>query len=357
MHLFNHLAPLFLHNRLTEISFFVTSICNFRCKHCYMLDKLNKRHAEMTIEEIEKTGQFIPRLQRVHIGGGEPLMRSDIAQIVRTIALKWNAEVICLPTNGSLTQRAIEVAESFSTIKGKRLRFHFSLNSEKERYDQFTGFENSFDTWLETIKAVKKISEKSNSVELVVLMTYNDFNQDKFEEMMHFVLNDVGIDDLSIGLVRKHKNYQPNIDILKYEEIVEKYFRNQSIQNPFLRAYREEIRKNLSLYFQKQSFITRCFSGKVRIVISPEGNVYPCECLGYPEGEFPEEWLLGNLRDYDYNLQFLLKNDKSSSVRKRIKTSKCHCHQGIDLSLSLLCNNAFKFRVFAKGLGLLWAEN
>ena len=40
--------------------------------------------------------------------------------------------------------------------------------------------------------------------------------------------------------------------------------------------------------------------------------------------------------------------DLSITIRKEIDKRRCHCHQGIDMSLSLLCSNIFKTEVLLK---------
>lgn len=339
------------------MTYFVTNRCNYTCKHCFLLDKLNIKCEELSLDEVKRIGIHIKTMQRVHIGGGEPLLRKDIAELVTTISNEWDAEVMCLPTNGSSKKQALAVAQKFNETSDNTLRFHFSLNVLNKEMDTFTNHKGSWDKWIDTIFAVKEISRNNPNLMLLVLTTFNDFNQNKFQELMDFVMSEVQPDDFSFSLVRKHKQYNPELEFEKFNNYLHKYYKEESCQSPFLRAYREKIREVISDYYQNPRFITPCYSGKTRVVMSPEGNVYPCENIGYPEGANQEEWFMGNIRDYDYNIHKLLKGEKARLVQKKIRDTKCHCHHGVDLSLNLLCSMRFKIAVFFRGLKYFFKRN
>jgi hypothetical protein len=83
--------------------------------------------------------------------------------------------------------------------------------------------------------------------------------------------------------------------------------------------------------------------------MSPSGEIYPCEKLGYPENK-REAWHMGSIRDFDYNIVKLLESKKAQEIQNEILSSKCHCDHGIDSSLSLLSNTKFKVDVVTKAI-------
>jgi radical SAM protein with 4Fe4S-binding SPASM domain len=349
MRFLRHIMPLIFQHRITELTYFVTSACNFRCRHCFLIDKLNRNHEELTPDELRKMGRSIPAMQRVHLGGGEPFTRSDIGEIVATIATHWHAGVICLPTNGWFTDRIIETVRRYGVDKiQSNLRLHFSLNTMPQNMDSFTGKPGAFEHWHRSITEAKIAAETINNITVLVLSTYNDFNQAEFPDLMRFVLEETGVDDFSFCLVRSHSSYHPKLDLTAFDKLIHDYYGTSRHQRPLLRAYREAVREIVSDYYKSPREIVPCCAGRLRVAMSPEGNVYPCETLGYPSGERPDDWFMGNIRDFDYDIRQLLKSKLSHDVRTRIKNAICHCEQGIDLSLSLLCNNRFRFRVLAR---------
>lgn len=356
MKLLRHAIPLIFHNHLAEMTYFVTSKCNYRCQHCFMLNKLNKRENELSVNEIKKMSRHIRPLQRVHIGGGEPFLRKDISEIIQTISQNWESEVICLPTNGSIQDNLLNTVKDFAQKCTRQLRLHFSLNTLDEDFKKFTCSNDSFQDWKQTFKMAKSLTENVPNITLLALLTYNDFNQAYFDSLLDFVTTKLCPDDVSLGLVRSHKRYNPTLDIEGYTRIVEHFFSNSSKQNALLKAYRSSIRNYMAEYYSTGKSAIKCYSGKMRVVMSPEGNIYPCETSGYPENENPTEWLMGNIRDFDYNIQALLKSCDATAIRKSIEDRRCHCSQGIDMSLSLLCNNFFKAEVLLKSIKTLFVN-
>ncbi len=355
--IFRNIIPLIFKNRLTEMTFFVTDKCNFKCKHCFMLDQLNVKKTQfLSPEEVGKMGRFIHSMQRIHIGGGEPLIRNDIPEIILTIANHWNTQTICLPTNGSYLKNAVKTVTLFGQNSSKYLRFHFSLNVMRKEMDDFSGYKNAFRRWDKTVKKVKTIAQKYRNISLTILTTFNDFNQKQIDDLLNYVKNEIKPDDISFSLVRPHKNYKPNLDLKKFNAINQQIHSEFAAHNVFIKAYREAIRKKIARYYKVPKYYLPCQSGKLRVVMSPDGDVFPCENLGYPEGLDQAHWKMGNIRDYDYNIHDLLKSNTAKIIRKRIRQSRCHCHHGVDMSLNYQSTWKFKAEVFFLGMKYLFVN-
>ena len=355
INIYRNMLPLFLKHRLLEMTVFVTDKCNFTCKHCFMVDQLNKKkNPFLSVHEYQSMGKHIRSLQRVHIGGGEPLLRNDIAAIVLTISNLWNTQVICLPTNGSIRKNAEATAEAFGREGSHHLRFHFSLSVLGENMDEFTGQLHAFQAWEKTVQSVKRITRALKNVTLVVLSTFNDFNQQQINRFVQYVQEEVVPDDFSFALVRSHDRYTPVLDLETFAAVNHQIHCEPGTHNPFLRAYREHIRTKMTEYYAKPAFKVPCTSGQLRVVMSPDGDVYPCEKLGYPEGPESEKWKMGNIRDFEYNIHRLLKSSQAKAIREQIRTNRCHCQQSIDMSINYLCTWRFKSEVLLLGLKYLF---
>ena len=93
----------FYDNRFVErVMWSVTGCCNYRCRHCFMdapdgvLGQLPTKRALEIVDEIAECG-----ILRVHITGGEPLIRPDFWQIIDRFRFhKIYVQVIF--TNGAL---------------------------------------------------------------------------------------------------------------------------------------------------------------------------------------------------------------------------------------------------------------
>lgn len=113
----------------------ITSRCDLRCLYCRNGRKTPT--TEPTLEEIERIGRAAARLgiKKIRLTGGEPLMRSDVAEIVSSLAGLGAFEEITLTTNGEkLSERARDLYEA--GVK----RVNISLDSLRpETYSKITG--------------------------------------------------------------------------------------------------------------------------------------------------------------------------------------------------------------------------
>jgi len=89
----------YIANRPIVVSYEVTLSCNCNCRHCD-LGGLIKDEKQIKPEEY---GDLTQRLKPLvaQISGGEPLLREDIAAIVKAIK-QAGVEYVILVTNGAL---------------------------------------------------------------------------------------------------------------------------------------------------------------------------------------------------------------------------------------------------------------
>jgi MoaA/NifB/PqqE/SkfB family radical SAM enzyme len=351
-----HIPPLIFKHRLTELTYFTTDACNMRCKHCFVLDALNRRSPHLSVDEIRRMADFIPAMQRVHLGGGEPFTRPDIGELAVTVSNTWNAGVVCIPTNGWFTDRILGGMRYFGEHGKGHLRLHFSINSpDPDEMDRFTQLKGSFRRWRRSIDQALELTTKYPQVTVVALATYNEYNQYQFKELIDFLHQDVGVEDFSFQIVRTHGEYAPKLDIENFREVNSYYFRTWNRQNALLANFRESVRNRNADYFENPEYQSRCSSGKIRVVMSPGGDVYPCEKLGYPNLRSMDAWKMGNIRDFDYDVNALVRSPNARALYGKICENNCHCDHNIDQSLSLLSTRQFRNQVIKSAVGLLGA--
>ena len=344
-----HLAPILFKKRLTELTFFTTNKCNMHCKHCFVTEELNTQSDNfLSVDEIVKMGEYIPNMQRVHLGGGEPFSRSDISELAVALSNSWKTGVICIPTNGWFGDNIMKTIEDFGQHGYGNLRLHFSINSPiPEDMDSFTQVQGSFAKWRKNITQALNASRQYDNITIVALSSFNEYNQDVFIELIDFLIDEVEVDDFSFHLVRSHGDYHPILKIDKFNDAIDYFFNHKSKDNALLRAFRTKIREKTADYYQQPEYTTACAAATSRIVMSPTGDIYPCEKIGYPNLIEKDKWFMGSIRDYDYNIKQLLADKSAVDVRDKILTGRCHCDHGIDSSLSQLSTMKFKVDVIS----------
>lgn len=84
----------------------VTGRCNMNCRHCYM-DAPSARYGELSTEETFRIIDELERanLQRVHLTGGEPLLRTDIWDVIAAL-VERRIGIHQISTNGLLADDA-----------------------------------------------------------------------------------------------------------------------------------------------------------------------------------------------------------------------------------------------------------
>ena len=83
---------------------------------------------------------------------------------------------------------------------------------------------------------------------------------------------------------------------------------------------------------QKEERCFRCLAGKKMVVITPQGDLVPCEPLwlepeAYRDKEF-SGFVMAHLREYDYDVHAALKSSKSKVIKNFIAGKKCWCTYG-----------------------------
>ena len=99
-----------LGRRLHDLRISVTDRCNFRCTYCMPKEIFGRDYAFLpraqilTFEEIARLARiFAGRgVSKLRITGGEPLVRRDLPDLVRQLAVIEGVDDIALTTNGAL---------------------------------------------------------------------------------------------------------------------------------------------------------------------------------------------------------------------------------------------------------------
>ncbi len=116
----------------------VTDKCNFRCVYCMPAEGLQwlKREQILSFEEIERLTRILVSMgvEQVRLTGGEPTVRKDLPELIRTLSRIKGLSSLSLTTNGYLLKDlAGKLAEAGLT------RINVSLDSlVKEKFFQLT---------------------------------------------------------------------------------------------------------------------------------------------------------------------------------------------------------------------------
>jgi cyclic pyranopterin phosphate synthase len=155
-----------------ELRISVTDRCNLRCTYCMPEEPVWFRREEiLTYEEIVRLVTIFARrgVAKLRITGGEPLLRRDLAQLIRMLVLTPGVEEISLTTNGVLLE---EQAPDLAAAGLQRI--NVSLDTLKpERFRDMTR-RDGLDRVLRGLEIAHEVGLRPVKVNTVLMKGVND---------------------------------------------------------------------------------------------------------------------------------------------------------------------------------------
>ena len=164
----------------------ITDVCNFKCGYClpngYQIDKSDNRKF-LNLDEVGRLAKALSELgvNKIRLTGGEPTVRKDFFDIVKTIKENSGIRKTVITTNGyHLDKIAHKIKES--GLDGINISID-SLNSET--FKRVTSHDR-LDEILRGIKILQKLDFKNIKINAVLLKGIND-NEDDFNLWSNYI--------------------------------------------------------------------------------------------------------------------------------------------------------------------------
>lgn len=259
-----------IHNYITDrpivVSYEVTFSCNCNCRHCD-LGGLVKDEKQITPEEY---GDLTRRLKPLvaQISGGEPLLRKDIAAIVKAIK-QAGPEYMILVTNGALLNESNYLQLREAGVH----QFSVSLDFPDERHDEFRRRPGLYKRLEQSLPRLAKLGFRD-----IILNTA--ITQANVGEILPLTkkATEWGVDisySAYTPLRTGNKDYCLNngedLEILHQaiNELVILKKQGTQLVNPEL-TLRDTVK------FFERGYIPNCKAGIRFLVVMPDGSLVPC---------------------------------------------------------------------------------
>ncbi|MCL6088097.1 MAG: putative heme d1 biosynthesis radical SAM protein NirJ2 [Actinobacteria bacterium] len=272
------------------ISWNTTNQCNMFCRHCYRdagvkaSKELTTGEGKLLLDEIAKAGFKI-----MIFSGGEPLMRSDIYELIehsRKLSLRP-----VLGSNGVLITKKIAQKLKDSGV----MRIGISLDSIKRRkHDMLRGYPGAWDKAVRGMKYCREVQ-----LPFQIHTTVMDWNQHEVLDIADFAVETGAVAHHIFFLVpagRAKNIEEESLRARQYEDLLVKLMEKQ-------REVKIEIKPVCAPQFiciakemgMDLRFGRGCLAGIAYCIISPEGKVQPCAYLDIEAGNvrktpFSEIW-------------------------------------------------------------------
>ena len=330
--------------------YFVTKTCNCTCAHCFYWESLNKpRPNELTLKELEKVTESLGKLLYLRLSGGEPFIRRDLFELVSLFDRKCRPSYVGIPTNGFFTDKIVQFAEKVATLD-TRIEIGVSIDDLGEHHDKIRGPKNLFNTAIETFHQLKKIKARIPNFSVGFITTVMKSNGGRLFELFDYLKN-LGPDAIACNIIRddtkvKEEKEIDQVACQKFSDLCDDYNQGQTRErsNLFTRLrqtktlYAHEIRQRT---VETNAFQIPCVAGNKIVVMYAEGEVHPCETLGYE---------IGNIRDYDYDMKKLLQSERARTIREKIVKEHCFCTHECFTTASIVFSKKQLGKVFVRSL-------
>lgn len=341
---FRHIGSALWKRSPVQLTFFLTRRCNARCPFCFYLSNNNssgKNLPELSLEEIENISASMGRLLWLAFSGGEIFLRDDLAEVVKVFYERNKPAIILLPTNGLLVDVITEKTEAILRhCKKSIIVVKLSLDGSEDLHDSIRGVKGAFQKTIETYKKLGELLDKYQNFELGINSVFCSANQGHMDELIEFVHGLDGIRTHSVSLIRGDVSDATlkKIAIERYHETVKMMESNLKERLSYTYRFRgarlkaaQDILQRRLIYetFLKGRRLIPCYAGRLTLVLTESGDLYPCESFTIK---------IGNVKERGYDIQRLLKTDEARKMIHSIKDNGCYCTHECYFMINILFN-------------------
>ncbi len=269
-----------------QVTIMSCSNCNANCEHCYISYTGN-----LSGEELLKMCKSLKGKYKIIINGTEPLLHNNYFE-----ALKLSDQSRIL-TNGLIIHRDASILEKIKKVGIKNIAMSYHFGTEISTVPQKI-----------VEDAIVKIKDQNLNPELMCTITTENF--DKLDDICKKTI------DLGVGTIRLFNcvntgKCESNCSNLCLNEEQTKQFFNQLIE--MRKKYSKDILKiKRNGLFGKDNDNPncnfKCIAGVDEVVITSDGNVYPCIFMTKPGYE------IGRYENGKILLDYQLDNNGNSCI-------------------------------------------
>ncbi len=297
----------------------VTNRCSAKCFMCNVW-KMQDNWApslphELTVEQYQRlfdaNRSYLSNIKRICLTGGEPTMRRDLVEIARIVSTAVPKAGMSLNTNGFSTRRVLDSVRAILEFR-KKLTVMISLDGIGEAHDRTRGVRNVFPKVVETIDGLLEMKRTEGAglkVEINHVMTERNGDQ---APLVFAFCQERGIYFNPIYVIHGELYDNDGVELNYTPELRAK----------LLGFIRELMQKDDNLQLREAADMLEgrerdydCWAGRTMFVLEDDGQLYP-------NGGCPKDFLLGNIKDFDFDLKKLLASPRARAVVKKAKSCR-----------------------------------
>lgn len=354
---FRHIDSVLRKDKIIQLTFFLTKRCNLRCPFCFYVNGRNINSSdELSLDEIERLSRSMGDLLWLAFSGGEIYLRDDLVEVSRVFYRNNRPAIMLFPTNGMLPGLIREKTEEIlRECKESVIVLKLSLDGLNERHDELRGRSGCFDNVITTYRLLEGLIDKYPNFELGINTVFCSKNQDDMGGIIDFVSSLKNVKTHTISMVRgdiSDASYR-EVDYEKYKGAIERLEKNLKnkpsnryrFRGARIKAAQDILQRRLihKTATEKKRPIP-CYAGRLNIVLTETGDVYPCEIIRES---------LGNIKEHGYDIGDLIRSDRTGRVINSIKNNQCYCTHECYFMTNILFNPLLYPALLKEYMGLI----
>jgi MoaA/NifB/PqqE/SkfB family radical SAM enzyme len=347
----------FLHSYFSAdpsyLIFFVTAVCNARCKHCFYWEEIASANAkkELKLDEIEKMAKSM-NLIYLSIGGGEPFLRKDLPQIVEKFYIHSGILYCNIVTNGFYTDFILKGVEYIREHCPRlKLKIQISFDDFQEEHDAYRKVPGIFQKACDTLKALSEIRAKDPLFNLDLATCMTASNKERVTDLFDYMRKEADFDYYQFLYPRGNAEHAEEKDVTADEWMKAlEHVHDRDIRknhNPVLSAINKIAKDGIYRFLKNDEHPWDCLAGRKFVSITERGILQPCEVLGQMQPDYDSN--LGTLADFDFDVRKAMATEKAKKVADYIIESKCRC----SFECASNCNVVFAKKEAARVIGAM----
>lgn len=319
-----------------KLNFSVTYWCQSRCLSCNIWQI--KPKGELSLDEVKEFARKNGYFKWIELTGGEPFLRGDFVEVVRTFKENCrNLYILTFPTNSLCDlnmqrKKVIEILE----MKIPRVVVTVSLDGNKELHDKIRGIPGNYEKAIANYKMLQELSKTYKNLSFLFGYTLSKFNAGEFRRVFEDVKKDIPsltVNDFHVNIAQTSENYykNENDDIRPPKDIalsdIEWVMANREFKLDPIWLVEDAYLRRLIRFMKTGTSPMKSRSMEASLFMDSFGNVYP---------SIMWDRNVGNIRESGYDLKPLWRGELANKVRDDIKNglepsfwTSCEAYQTI----------------------------
>ena len=287
-----------------QIYLLLTEKCNLKCRMCIR----GKQKGENISFSQLKNATWVNEIQThdIVVSGGEPTLHPDFTEIVNFLCN--HARSVTITSNGTQQNHLT------TNVSRENLYFQISVDGDKVAHDDIRG-EGTFSKCMSTVFELDRLGARYSIASVASRKNISSFKKLALELE---TLRNIRYWRISYEMPFGNAGFSNMMSADEWNAFVDEILETANLRVHIQKIFPFEIydrrKEELDRIIENGEGCNNCGSGKSKIYIYPDFNVYPCTCLT----DFP----LGNLKTQ--SLEEILHNSNTRKFSEyEIKNKIC----------------------------------